>query len=191
MGKYDNFSNIKNIQKVQKKLDRLMRKRKPDLFKIELVQEELNTAKLFERCQIFKAFHGDAPNERVLFSDDNRAMLFGNCLIKYKDIKSYRIVEQLVSSSNSGSKAKDVITGAIAGHIIAGNVGAIVGAIAAEDDSETTCYQYGDGFEFQVFLKNGNGYALEIGNIGVFTNRIHRKWIELGKKIQRIIDGKN
>lgn len=189
MGKYDNFSNIKNIQKVQKKLDRLMRKRKPDLFKIDLVQEELNTAKLFESCQIFKAFHGEAPNERVLFSDDNRVMLFGGRLIKYKDIASYKIVEKFVSSCNSGSKAKDVISGAIAGHIIAGSVGAVVGSILAEADSETTCHQYGDGFEFQVFLKNGNGYALEVSNIGVFTNRIHPKWIELGKKIQRIIDG--
>lgn len=191
MGKYDNFSNTKNIKKAQKKLDRLTRKRKPDLYKIELAQEELDTAKLFESCQIFKAFHGDAPNERVMFSDDNRVMMFVDRLIRYEDITSCRIVEQIVSGSDTVTKSKGAVSRAIVGNVIAGGVGAVVGAMSADTHSETTHYKYGDGFEFQVFTKNGKVYSYEVSNIGVISNRIHPKWVELKTKIQRIIDGKN
>ena len=36
MGRYDNFHNTKNIEKAQKKLDKLLSKRKPDQYQIDL-----------------------------------------------------------------------------------------------------------------------------------------------------------
>jgi len=53
MGQYDNYSNEKNIAKAQKRLDKLTAKRDPDPYEVELARRELETAKLFERCQIF------------------------------------------------------------------------------------------------------------------------------------------
>lgn len=190
MGKYDNYSNAKNIKAAQKKLDRLSRKRKPDLYKIELAKEALETAKLFESCQIFKGFHGDAPNELVMFSDDNRVMMFIDRLIRYEDIKSYRIVEKVVSGSDTVTKSKGAVSRAIVGHMIAGDIGAVVGAMSADSHSETRHYQYCKDFFFQVFTKDGTGWSFEVCSIGIISNKIHPKWLELGTKIQRIIDGR-
>lgn len=191
MGKYDNYSNIKNIKKAQKKLDRLTRKRKPDLYKIELAEEELKTAKLFESCQIFKSFSEFAPNERVMFSDDNRVMMFIDRLIRYEDIKSYLIVEKIISGADTVTKSSGAISRAIVGHAIAGDIGAVVGAMSADSHSETTYYQYGKGFFFQIFTKDDMRYSYEVENNGIIFNKIHPKWLELGTKIQRIIDGRN
>ena len=190
MGKYDNHNNIKNIKKAQKILDKLSRKRKPDLYRIELAQEALRVAKLFETCQIFKSINGRAPNERVLFSDDNRVMLFVDKLISYDDIQSYRIIENLVTRSRTDTKQKGTVSRAIVGGAIAGGIGAVVGAMSAGSQSQTTQYQTGEGFLFQIFLKNGEGFQFSVENDGVISNKIHPKWVELGTKIQMIIDGK-
>lgn len=191
MGKYDNYDNADRIKQAQKKLDKLTRKRNPDLYKIELAQAELDAEKLFESCQIFKSINQRAPNWNVLFSDDNRVMMFGRELIRYDDIQSYRIVENVVSKSHTVTKQSGAIPRAIVGHAIAGDLGAVVGAMTADSHSDTTYYNKGNGYYFQVFLKNGGGYQLYAENDGFFFNKIHPKWIELGTKIQRIIDGKN
>ena len=191
MGRYDNYSNARNIKDAQKKLDKLTRKRKPDLYKIELAKEELKVAKLFESCQIFKSIHKYGPNERVLFSDDNNAMWFFDEVIRYEDIQSYSIVEKIVSGAYTVTKSNGAVSRAIMGHVIAGDMGAIVGAISAGSRSETTFYQEGRGFIFQVFTKDGLRHYCELPSIRDFSNKIHPKWIELGTKIQRIIDGTN
>lgn len=191
MGKYDNYSNIKNIKKAQRKLNRLTRCWFQNPSKIERAKEELATAKLFESCQIFKAFHSHTPNEHVMFSDDNKVMWFINHLIRYEDIKSYSIVERVVSKSHTVTKRDGVISRAIVGHAIAGDLGAMVGAMSAESSSETTYYQKRDGFIFQIFTKDGGQYYCELPNFGVFSNKIHPKWVEVGTKIQRIIDSTN
>ena len=81
MGRFDNFNNTKRISAIQKKLDKLTRKRNPNQFEIEMVQKELDVAKLFETCQIFKAFSNFAPNEKIMFNDDKRVVLFFDRLI--------------------------------------------------------------------------------------------------------------
>lgn len=191
MGKYDNYSNIENIKKAQKKLDRLTRKRKPNQYKIQLAQEELNTAKLFESCQIFNGWLYNAPKDLVKFSDDNRVMWFIDRVIKYEDIESYRIVEKIVSGYDTVTKSKGAVSRAIVGHMIAGDVGAIIGASTADTHSTTRHYQYGEGFYFQVFLKDGSGCSFETESTRIVGNKIHPKWLEVGAKIQRIIDGRN
>lgn len=191
MGKYDNYDNAKRIKMAQKKLDKLSRKRKPDLYKIELAQAELDAEKLFESCQIFKSINNRAPNWNVLFSDDNKVMMFGKKLVRYEDIQSYRIVENLISTSRTVTRQSGAIPRAIVGHAIAGDLGAVVGAMTAESHSNTTYHKTGNGFYFQVFFKNGSGQQMYAENNGVISNKIHPKWVEMGTKIQRIIEGKN
>lgn len=53
MGQYDNYSNEKNIAKAQKRLDKLMAKCNPVCTKWSWPERKLETARLFERCQIF------------------------------------------------------------------------------------------------------------------------------------------
>lgn len=191
MGKYDNHSNVKNIKAAQKKLDKLSSKRKPDLFQIEQAKEELETAKLFESCQIFKSFNGRAPNTDILFSDDNRVMLFVNKLIHYDDIESYQIIENFEDKSYTTTKKQGVVTRAVVGSVIAGSIGAVVGAMSAGSHSQTKHYRVGNGFYLQIFLKDGNGYQWYINKDSDFSNKIHPKWLDLGAKLQMIIDGKN
>lgn len=191
MGKYDNYSNIKNIKKAQKKLDSLTRKRTPDLYQIELAKEELANAKLFESCQIFQSIHNYGPNERVLFSDDNKVMWFFDEVIRYEDIQSFVVAENIVSGSYTTTRPQGAVSRAIMGHVIAGSVGAVVGAMTANSKSETTYYSEGKGFIFQIFTKDGLRHYCELPSIRDFSNKIHPKWLEVGAKIQRIIDGKN
>ena len=138
MGRYDNFHNTKNIEKAQKKLDKLLSKRKPDQYQIDLAREALAQAKLFESCQIFKSFSGYAPNENIMFSDDNRVMWFIKYLVPYDEISSYSIVENVVQKAQTQTKSRGVISRAIIGGAIAGGVGAVVGAASAGSKSQTT-----------------------------------------------------
>lgn len=190
MGQYDNFYNTKNIEKAQRKLDKLLKKRKPDQYQIDLAKEALSQAKLFESCQIFKSFSGYAPNENIMFSDDNRVMWFVKYLIPYDEISSYSIVENVVQKAQTQTTSKGVITRAIIGGAIAGGVGAVVGAASAGSKSQTTYYNEGEGFFMQIFTKNGERYSCHIENSGFIGNKVHPKWLELGTKLQSIIDGK-
>lgn len=190
MGQYDNFHNTKNIKKAQRKLDKLLKKRKPDQYQIDLTKEALSQAKLFESCQIFKSFSGYAPNENIMFSDDNRVIWFVKYLIPYDEIISYSIVENVVQKAQTQTTSKGVITRAIIGGAIAGGVGAVVGAASAGSKSQTTYYNEGEGFFMQIFTKNGERYSCHIENSGFIGNKVHPKWLELGTKLQSIIDGK-
>jgi hypothetical protein len=190
MGQYDNFHNTKNIEKAQRKLDKLLKKRKPDQYQIDLAKEALSQAKMFESCQIFKSFSGYAPNENIMFSDDNRVMWFVKYLIPYDEISSYSIVENVVQKAQTQTTSKGVITRAIIGGAIAGGVGAVVGAASAGSKSQTTYYNEGEGFFLQIFTKNGERYSCHIENSGFIGNKVHPKWLELGTKLQSIIDGK-
>lgn len=190
MGQYDNFHNTKNIEKAQRKLDKLLKKRKPDQYQIDLAKEALSQAKLFESCQIFKSFSGYAPNENIMFSDDNRVIWFVKYLIPYDEISSYSIMENVVQKAQTQTTSKGVITRAIIGGAIAGGVGAVVGAASAGSKSQTTYYNEGEGFFMQIFTKNGERYSCHIENSGFIGNKVHPKWLELGTKLQSIIDGK-
>lgn len=190
MGQYDNFHNTRNIEKAQRKLDKLLKKRKPDQYQIDLAKEALSQAKLFESCQIFKSFSGYAPNENIMFSDDNRVIRFVKYLIPYDEIISYSIVENVVQKAQTQTTSKGVITRAIIGGAIAGGVGAVVGAASAGSKSQTTYYNEGEGFFMQIFTKNGERYSCHIENSGFIGNKVHPKWLELGTKLQSIIDGK-
>ena len=190
MGQYDNFHNTRNIEKAQRKLDKLLKKRKPDQYQIDLAKEALSQAKLFESCQIFKIFSGYEPNENIMFSDDNRVIWFVKYLIPYDEIISYSIVENVVQKAQTQTTSKGVITRAIIGGAIAGGVGAVVGAASAGSKSQTTYYNEGEGFFMQIFTKNGERYSCHIENSGFIGNKVHPKWLELGTKLQSIIDGK-
>ena len=190
MGQYDNFHNTRNIEKAQRKLDKLLKKRKPDQYQIDLAKEALSQAKLFESCQIFMSFSGYAPNENIMFSDDNRVIWFVKYLIPYDEIISYSIVENVVQKAQTQTTSKGVITRAIIGGAIAGGVGAVVGAASAGSKSQTTYYNEGEGFFMQIFTKNGERYSCHIENSGFIGNKVHPKWLELGTKLQSIIDGK-
>ena len=191
MGKYDNHSNAKNIAKAQKKFDKLSKKRNPNIYQIELARVELETAKLFETCQIFKADNTRAPNKAVLFSDDNRAMLFNNKLVWYDDIVAYQFVENIKTTSHTTTKQQGSLSRAIVGGAIAGGVGAVVGTMSADSHSDTTYHQVKDGFYLQVFLKDGTCHQCFVENHGWISNKMHPKWLELGMKIQMILDGTN
>ena len=192
MGRYDNFNNTKNIEKAQKALDKLLAQKKQDFFKIDLARKNLETAKLFESCQIFgrEDFWKSEfdPNGKIMFSDDNRVMLFIDKLISYDEIESYAIVENRVSKSHTTTKTTGGITRAVVGGAVAGGVGAVVGAMTAGARSDTVHFETGDGFFLQIFLKNGSGYQYPIPSKGVISNKVPPLWLELGAKLQFIID---
>lgn len=191
MGKYDNFNNAQRIKKAQRKLNRRIRSWFPNQAKIEQAQSELDTAKLFESCQIFKSINGYAPNKNVMFSDDNQVMWFISSAIRYDDIKACRISEIVTNKSHTVTRQSGAISRAIVGHAIAGGIGAVVGAMSADSTSETTYYQEKRGFLFQIFTKDGLVHYIELPSNRDFSNKLPPKWLDVKAKIQSIIDGKN
>lgn len=191
MGKYDNYDNAKRIRKAQRKLNRRTRCWFPNQTKIAQAQAELDTAKLFESCQIFWASATYSPKDNVMFSDDNRVMWFIDYVIPYDDIIACRIGEHIITKSHTVTTPHGVIPRAIIGHALAGDLGAVVGAMTADSTSETTYYQQGNGFRFQIFTKDGSRYYCDLPNFNGLTsaNKIHPKWLEVGAKIQSILDG--
>ena len=181
MGRYDNYSNAKNIAKTQKYLDKLTKKKKPNLFKIDMATKDLETAKLFESCQIF----GRIKN--IMFSDDNNVMLFFNQLISYKDIASYSFVENRVQKAKTTTKKKGSFTRAVVGGALFGGVGALVGASSAGSKSNTTYYETTEGFILKILLKDETVVECTFWG-GFFSNKIPKIWCELGLKLKTIIE---
>lgn len=192
MGQYDNYSNEKNIAKAQKRLDKLTTKRDPDPYEVKLARRELETAKLFERCQIFgtegwkKSIYN--PNASIMFSDDNEVMMFFDKLISYRDISSYTIVENIVKEAHTKTKKTGAITRAIVGGAIAGGVGVVAGAITAGSKSSTIVHEIPDGFYLQIFLKDGSGYQCPVPSDGAISNKVPKLWLHLASKLQTIVE---
>ena len=192
MGQYDNYSNEKNIAKAQKRLDKLMAKWNPDLYEVELARKELETARLFERCQIFgtegwrKNIYN--PNANIMFSDDNEVMMFFDKLISYRDISSYTIVENIVKETHTKTKKTGAIARAIVGGAIAGGVGVVTGAITAGSKSSTIVHEIPDGFFLQILLKDGSGYQCPVPSNGTISNKVPKMWLHLASKLQAIVE---
>ena len=192
MGQYDNYSNEKNIAKAQKRLDKLMAKCNPDLYEVELARKELETARLFERCQIFgtegwrKNIYN--PNANIMFSDDNEVMMFFDKLISYRDISSYTIVENIVKETHTKTKKTGAIARAIVGGAIAGGVGVVTGAITAGSKSSTIVHEIPDGFFLQILLKDGSGYQCPVPRNGTISNKVPKMWLHLASKLQAIVE---
>lgn len=192
MGQYDNYSNKKNIAKAQKRLDKLMAKFNPDLYEVELARKELETARLFERCQIFgtegwrKNIYN--PNANIMFSDDNEVMMFFDKLISYRDISSYTIVENIVKETHTKTKKTGAIARAIVGGAIAGGVGVVTGAITAGSKSSTIVHEIPDGFFLQILLKDGSGYQCPVPSNGTISNKVPKMWLHLASKLQAIVE---
>lgn len=195
MGQYDNYSNEKNIAKAQKRLDKLMAKCNPDLYEVELARKELETARLFERCQIFgtegwrKNIYN--PNANIMFSDDNEVMMFFDKLISYRDISSYTIVENIVKETHTKTKKTGAIARAIVGGAIAGGVGVVTGAITAGSKSNTIVHEIPDGFFLQILLKDGSGYQCPVPSNGTISNKVPKMWLHLASKLQAIVERNN
>ena len=181
MGKYDNYSNAKNIEKAQKYLDNLTKKKKPNLFKIDIATKDLETAKLFESCQIFGRIN------KIMFSDDNNVMLFFNKLISYKDIASYSFTENRVKKAKTTTKKKGTFTRTVVGGALFGGVGALVGASSAGSKSDTTFYETTDGYTLHIFRKDGTRVQCHFSG-AFFSNNIPKSWLELGTKLKMIIE---
>ena len=192
MGQYDNYSNEKNIAKAKKRLDKLTAKRDPDPYEVELARRELETAKLFGRCQIFgtegwkKSIYN--PNASIMFSDDNEVMMFFDKLISYRDISSYAIVENIVKEAHTKTKKTGAITRAVVGGAIAGGVGVVAGAITAGSKSSTIVHEIPDGFYLQIFLKDGSGYQCPVPSDGAISNKVPKLWLHLASKLQTIVE---
>ena len=191
MAQHDNYDNAQRIKKAQRKLNRRTRSWFPNQAKIEQARTELDTAKLFASCQIFKSFNGYAPNKNVMFSDDNQVMWFISSAIRYEDIEDCRISEIVTNKSHTVTRQSGAVSRAIVGHAIAGGIGAVVGAMSAGSTSETTYYQEKRGFTFQIFTKDGLVHWITIPSNRDFSNKLPPKWLDVKAKIQSIIDGKN
>lgn len=187
MGRYDNFENKKAIRKAQKTFDNLCNKKKPDSFKIEIARKKLEQEKLFEHCQRF-LIHTINGDFIALLSDENRVMKFVDSIIPYDDIESYSIVANNVTVAHTRTKSKGSLSRAVVGGVIAGGVGAVVGALSAGSKAETIYSEQTDGFFFYIWLKDGSRHGVAFPGDGFFSNKIPQKWLLFGERIKMIIE---
>ncbi len=184
---YADFENTKAIRKAQKNLDKLCRKRKPDHFKIELARKKLEQEKMFEHCQRF-LIHTPNGVFIALLSDENRVMKFVDVFIAYDDIDSYSIVANNVTVAHTVTKSKGALSRAFVGGVVAGGVGAVVGALSAGSNAETTYVEQTKGFFFYIWLKDGRRYGIAFQGGGWFSNKVPKEWLLFGERIKMIIE---
>ena len=182
MGKYDNYNNAENIAIAQKALDKLVKKKKPNLFKIDMAKNNLENAKLFESCQIFGKITG------IMFSDDNNVMSFFGSTIYYKNIASYSFTENIIKKAKTTTKKKGTVTRAVVGGALFGGVGALVGASSAGSKSDTTFYEKTKGFILTIRKKDGTGVYCQVPSGSFFSNKIPETWLDIGMKLKTIIE---
>lgn len=193
MGKYDNYDNAERIRAARKRLEKLQKKRKPDLYKIDIAQKELQTQLLFSSCQIFKRDSGflspltDVAITEIMFSDDHELIWFRGHLIPYKELASYQFVKNTKVRPKTVTRTVGGFSRALLGGMVADEVGAVVGAVTAPTESYTTYQTSYNGFLLQVFNKNGDGWQTHIIGAGILENRIPELWLELATKLDAII----
>ena len=192
MGRYDNYDNKQRIAIAKKNLEKLEKKRKPDLFKIDMARKTLEAEELFSSCQIFGKTgfwrNGFDPNDRIMFSDDNEALMFGDVLIYYRDIQGCYIGTEYRQIARTNTKTKGGITRAVIGGAIAGPVGAVVGASTARSVSKTEYSSVQDGFKFYIECKDGKGWNMPVDGTGLVADKIPRLWMDVKAKIDAIIE---
>ena len=178
MGQFDNFENTKAITKAQRELDKLCSKRNSDNFRIELARKKLEQEKLFEHCQRFliHTLNGDFI---ALLSDENRVLRFADSLIAYNDIDSYSIVANNVTVAHTKTKSKGSLSRAVVGGVVAGGVGAVVGALSAGSKAETTYAEQTEGFFFYIWLKDGSRYGVHLRAAGFFPIKLLKNGVYL------------
>ncbi|MGI5989588.1 MAG: hypothetical protein ACOX78_04920 [Lachnospiraceae bacterium] len=195
MGQYDNYDNAYQIKAAEKALVKLKKKRKPDTFAIALAQKDLENAKLFNSCQIFGSvgFFSSAynPNQMIMFSDDNQVVWFGGKIIPYQDIKNAMFLKHNIQKSYTTTKKKGTVSRAIIGGMVAGEVGAIVGAASAGSESTTDTTTVFKDFFYEVDTKDGQGFQIEFPGTGMFDNKISKEWEKLDQKMHMIIEKYN
>ena len=187
-GKYDNYDNRVRIKACEKKLAKLKRKRKPDQFEIDQAQKRLDDAKLFQCCQIFKSSFGESlydPNDNIMFSDANEVLWFGGAIIRYCDLKSYSLVENIETETRSKANRSKVISAAVMGEVVFND--SLLGIALANPELKTTTYQWKNGFQLCVRLKNGSGYSIPVLNAGFFRNKASKRWHQVCERLDDII----
>ena len=187
-GKYDNYDNRVRIKACEKKLAKLKRKRKPDQFEIDQAQKRLDDAKLFQCCQIFKSSFGESlydPNDNIMFSDAKEVLWFGGAIIRYCDLKSYSLVENIETETRSKANRSKVISAAVMGEVVFND--SLLGIALANPELKTTTYQWKNGFQLCVRLKNGSGYSIPVLNAGFFRNKASKRWHQVCERLDDII----
>ena len=187
-GKYDNYDNRVRIKACEKKLAKLKRKRKPDQFEIDQAQKRLDDAKLFQSCQIFKSSFGESlydPNDNIMFSDAKEVLWFGGAIIRYCDLKSYSLVENIETETRSKANRSKVISAAVMGEVVFND--SLLGIALANPELKTTTYQWKNGFQLCVRLKNGSGYSIPVLNAGFFRNKASKRWHQVCERLDDII----
>jgi len=192
MGRYDNYDNKRRIALARKNLEKLEKKHKPDLFKIDMARKTLEEEELFSCCQIFgkTGFWRSEfdPNERIMFSDSNEAVMFGNVLIYYRDIQGCYIGTEYRQIARTNTKTKGGVTRAVVGGAIAGSVGAIVGASTAKSVSKTEYSSVQDGFKFYIECKGGKGWNMPFAGTGLLNGKVPNSWMAVKAKIDAIVE---
>ena len=186
-GEHDNYDNKARIRACEKKLAKLKRKRKPDQFEINQAQKSLDEAKLFQSCQIFKCFglgeSGYDPNDNIMFSDINEVLWFGGVVIRYCDLKSYALVENIETVTSTVDKSH-TLTAAVMSVVFDDP---LLGIAMALPEVETTTYQKKNGFKLYIALKNGTGYSFPVPNAGFIRNKASKRWHQVCERLDEII----
>ncbi len=187
-GKYDNYDNRARIKACEKKLAKLKRETKPDQFEIDQAQKKLEEAKLFQSCQIFKSSFGESlqdPNDNVMFSDSNEVLWFGGIVIRYCDLKSYSLMENIETETRSKVNKSKLITAAVMGEVVFDD--SLLGIALANPEVKTTTYQRKNGFQLCITLKNGTGYSISVLNAGFIRNKASKRWYQVCERLDDII----
>ena len=116
-----------------------------------------------------------------MFSDANEVLWFGGAIIRYCDLKSYSLVENIETETRSKANRSKVISAAVMGEVVFND--SLLGIALANPELRTTTYQWKNGFQLCVRLKNGSGYSIPVLNAGFFRNKASKRWHQAARLI--------
>lgn len=188
MAKYDNYNNKKRITAAGKELKRHLRNNPSDLEQTERLKKAFEAESLFTSCQIFgtEGFFKDweSPNGDIMFSDDNRVMMFYNELVRYEDIKHCCIIGTTPADSKENGRNKMLFLNDLWSATLAQyGTGPVWSSVATPSRKD------GKGFFLQIDLASGNQMVCRIPNSTLASNTIPFQWRYLEEKLQKIVAG--
>lgn len=184
----DNYDNGPTIRMYEKVLERLRKKRHPDAFQIKLTEEKLKEARLFKSCQIFQeGFLGLFldPGPGIMFSDSNQLLWLQGVIIRYQELESYALVEDVQTATRRRVNKGNLINSAVFGKVVFDDP--LLGIWLNPPEEITTTYQSKDGYILYVRLINNSGYQVKIPRGGFFGNKMRRSWQRVCAKLSEII----
>ncbi len=114
-----------------------------------------------------------------------KKVAYNSIVIRYCDLKSYSLVDNIETETRSKVNKSKLITAAVMGEVVFDD--SLLGIALANPEAKITTYQRKNGFQLCIALKNGMGYSIPVLNAGFIRNKASKRWHQVCERLDDII----